>query len=102
MDTPQNDNRRFLYFYFNRDQPEKIKQAVPAHIQYWRSVNAKGYIGGPFTDRTGGLISFVASSAEEAAAIIRQDPFILEDLVNQKWIKEWLLETPVHAPGDHQ
>ena len=58
-------------------------------MQYWKDANLKGYLGGPFADRTGGLISFVASSLKEATAIILQDPFALEDLIDQKWIKEW-------------
>ena len=89
MNTPQNNHRRFVYFYFNRNQPEKIRQVVPAHVLYWQTAKLPGYRGGPFADRTGGLISFVASSLEEAEEIIRQDPFILEGLIDQKWIKEW-------------
>ena len=92
MDNHQNNDRRFLYFYFNRNEPEKIRQVVPAHVQYWKSADLKGYMGGPFADRTGGLISFVASSLEEATAIIHQDPFVLSDLIDQKWIKEWIPE----------
>lgn len=89
MDNPKHNDRRFLYFYFNRNEPEKIRQVVPAHVQYWKSAYLEGYMGGPFADRTGGLISFVASSLEEAEEIVRQDPFILEGLIDQKWIKEW-------------
>ena len=101
MDNAQNNDHRFIYFYFNRKEPEKIRQVVPAHVQYWQSKNPEGYMGGPFADRTGGLISFVTSSLEQATALILQDPFVLEDLIEQKWIKEWLLETPVNAPS-HQ
>jgi uncharacterized protein YciI len=86
------NGKRFVYFYFNRNEPEKIRQVVPAHVGYWKSANVKGYMGGPFGDRTGGLISFVAPSLQDATEIILQDPFIREDLVEQKWIKEWLLE----------
>ena len=92
MNNTLNNSRRFVYFYFNRHEPEKIRQTVPAHIQYWKNANLKDYSGGPFGDRTGGLISFLASSLEEATEIILQDPFILEDLIEQKWIKEWVVE----------
>jgi uncharacterized protein YciI len=95
MNEMQNNDRRFVYFYFNRNDPEKIRQVVSAHIQYWKTSNIHGYMGGPFADRTGGLISFVASSLEEATEIIQRDPFVLEDLIDQKWIKEWNVETPV-------
>ena len=86
------NNQRFIYFYFNRNEPEKTRQVVPAHVQYWQSVNPDGYLGGPFADRSGGSISFVASSLEEAIAIIMQDPFVIKDLIEQKWIKEWIVE----------
>ena len=89
MDNSQSDDRHFLYFYFNRYEPEKLRQVVPAHVQYWRSANLKGYMGGPFADRTGGLISFVAPNLEVATEIILANPFILEGLIDQKWIKEW-------------
>jgi uncharacterized protein len=92
MDNAPNNNRRFIYFYLNRNEPEKIRQVVPIHVQYWKTVEQKGYMGGPFGDWTGGLISFVASSVEEATEIILQDPFILEDLIAEKWIKEWIVE----------
>jgi len=92
MDDSQNNDRRFIYFYFNRNEPEKIRQMVPAHVQYWKMANLKGYMGGPFADRTGGLISFVASSLEEATAIILQDPYVLEELIGEKWIKDWIVE----------
>jgi uncharacterized protein YciI len=93
MKDPQSHNRRFLYFYFNRNEPEKVRAAVPAHVQYWKAANLIGYMGGPFADRTGGLISFVASSLEEAENIIRRDPFVVEDLLERKWIKEWMVDT---------
>ena len=92
MDNTQSDDRRFVYFYFNRTELEKIRQAVPDHVQYWKTANPQGYIGGPFADRTGGLISFVASNLEDATKLILRDPFILEDLIAEKWIKEWIPE----------
>lgn len=95
MNRIQNKFQRFVYFYFNRNEPEKIRQVVPAHIEYWKTANIQGYMGGPFADRTGGLISFVASNAEEAAEVIQNDPFVMENVIDQKWIKEWVLETPV-------
>ena len=92
MDAAPNKDRRFLHFYFNRYEPEKLRQVVPAHVQYWKDAHLRGYVGGPFTDRTGGLISFVAASLEEARKIILGDPFALQDLIAEKWIKEWIIE----------
>ena len=92
MDNSQTNTRRFVYFYFNRNEPEKIRQVVQANVGYWKSANLKEYRGGPFSDRTGGLITFAASSIEEGTEIVLQDPFILEDLIAEKWIKEWIIE----------
>jgi uncharacterized protein YciI len=91
MDVNTN-NRRFIYFYFHRTEPEKIREVVPAHVQYWRTADLKSYSGGPFADHSGGLISFAAQNLEEAREIIYQDPFIQEDLIEQMWIKEWIPE----------
>ena len=101
MESPIRNDRRFLYFYFNRNEPEKIRQVVPAHVQYWKQAKLDEYVGGPFTDRTGGLISFVASSPEDAEKIVLQDPFVLENLIDQKWIKEWLVEPPAVMSAKH-
>ena len=65
---------------------------VPAHVQYWQTAGLDGYTGGPFSDRTGGLITFSASNLEEATQIIQRDPFVQEGLIDQNWIKEWLPE----------
>lgn len=92
MNEAQNTNKRFVYFYFNRQEPERIRQVVPAHVAYWQTAKLNGYLGGPFADRTGGLISFVARSLQEATDIILQDPFIAEDVIAEKWIKEWVPE----------
>ena len=92
MITRDKNDRRFVYFYLNRFEPEKIRQVVPAHVSYWKTASLKDYSGGPFGDRTGGLIIFSASSLEQATEIILQDPFIREDLIDQKWIKEWIPE----------
>lgn len=86
--TPE-DGRRFIYFYFNQDEPDKIRQVVTAHVRYWREAGLKGYLGGPFGDRTGGLITFIAHNLEEATEIIQRDPFVAAGLIAQLWIKEW-------------
>ena len=41
MDNTQNTGRRYIYFYFNRNEPEKIRQVVPAHVGYWKAANLK-------------------------------------------------------------
>jgi uncharacterized protein YciI len=91
MDANSN-YQRFIYFYFNRSEPEQIQEVVPVHVHYWKTANLKNYSGGPFADHSGGLISFAAQNLEEATEIIDQDPFIQANLIEQKWIKEWIPE----------
>jgi uncharacterized protein len=84
--------KQFMYFYFMKNEPDKIKSTVPSHIEYWEKCDLKGYQGGPFADRTGGLITFEAEDIEEAQSIASNDPFIVNDLIEEKWIKEWIVE----------
>ncbi len=84
--------RRFAYFYFMRNEPEGIGRAIGAHVEHWKSSSLPDYIGGPFADRSGGLISFSAESLEQAGSLVQNDPFVVADLVAQKWLKEWQVE----------
>ncbi len=84
--------KRFAYFYFMKNDPDKIAKTVTLHINYWKESDTDDYLGGPFSDRSGGLISFTANSIEEATNTILKDPFILEDLLSERWIKEWRVE----------
>ena len=88
---------RVAFFYFMKNDPEKIREVVPHHIAYWKNGGFKGYMGGPFVDRTGGLISFEAPSLAEGEAIIEKDPFIIHELLEKKWVKEWICH---NAQGD--
>ncbi|MBI5848934.1 MAG: hypothetical protein HZB31_13500 [Nitrospirae bacterium] len=83
---------RIVFFYFMKNDPDKIREVVPAHIAYWKNSNFQNYVGGPFADRSGGLITFEAPGNAEAAAIIEKDPFIVHGLIAEKWIKEWMPE----------
>ena len=84
--------KRFVYFYFMKREPDQIQATVPEHIEYWKKRNLPGYMGGVFADRSGGLIIFEANDIEEATKLILSDPFVLKDLLEDKWIKEWLAE----------
>ncbi len=75
-----------------KKESDKVQSVVPLHVEYWRQRNLKGYMGGPFADRSGGLITFEAESIEEATRIIVNDPFVSEDLLEDKWIKQWMVE----------
>lgn len=84
--------KRFAFFYFMKKEPEKKRAAVPSHIEYWKGCSLQGYEGGPFADRSGGLITFEAENLEEATSIIMDDPFVLQGLIESKYIKEWAVE----------
>ena len=85
-------SKRFIYCYFMKPLPGKIREAVPRHVDYWKSRRLTGYLGGPFADRTGGLIAFDAANIESATSLAEADPFVLEALIESKWIKEWIVE----------
>lgn len=84
--------KRFAFFYFMKKEPEKIKAIVSLHIEYWHKLKLNKYIGGPFADREGGLITFEAEDGEEATKIMMKDPLILQGLLESRWLKEWVVE----------
>lgn len=84
---------RFLYFYTMRDAgPDRIREVVESHVSYWRSQEFPDYLGGPFSDRTGGLITFGAATLDRARDTVAQDPFVKKGLVERSWVKEWIVE----------
>jgi len=83
--------KRFAFFYFMKKEPEKIKAVVPLHIDYWHKLELNKYLGGPFADRSGGMITFEAESIEKAEEIANNDPFVSRDLLESRWIKEWIV-----------
>ncbi len=85
-------NERFAYIYFMKNDPEKIRSTVSLHVEYWQNLRLHNYQGGPFNDRSGGLITFSADSIEYATRIVNNDPFFTESLIEKKWLKEWVPE----------
>ena len=81
---------RVLFFYLMHDGPDRVAQAAPRHAQYWQELALPGYLGGPFADRSGGLITFEADSAHQADRLVQADPFLHEGLLRTWWLKEWL------------
>jgi uncharacterized protein YciI len=51
-----------------------------------------GYLGGPFADRTGGLITFQADDDQQAKRAVDTDPFVQEGLLEVYWLKQWAPE----------
>jgi uncharacterized protein YciI len=81
---------RFAYFYLMRDEPDRVRATVPRHVSHWRSLGLTGYVGGPFADRTGGLIMVETDRLGDAQHAVDEDPFVKEGLLDAYWIKEWV------------
>lgn len=82
--------RQFAFFYLMKAQPDRIRETAPRHVEYWKTRNVDGYAGGPFADRSGGLIVFDAATIEAATALVDADPFVKAGLLEARWIKQWL------------
>lgn len=80
------------YFYFMNREVEKIRSLIPAHVRYWSEQSPPGYQGGPFRDRSGGLIIFEAEGMAEAERLVEGDPFVEEDVLASRWLKSWKVE----------
>ena len=83
---------RILYFYLMSDAPDRVRKVAPLHAAYWRQLGLDQYLGGPFTDRSGGLITFEAGSISQAEQLVADDPFALENLLKRRWVKEWAID----------
>ena len=83
---------RVAYFYFMKQDPERVRSVAPRHAAYWQGLALTDYRGGPFADRSGGLILFDSSSAHEAQEVVSHDPFVHERLLERHWVKEWVVE----------
>jgi uncharacterized protein YciI len=74
------------------DAPDRVRAVAPRHAAYWRDLGLAHYLGGPFADRSGGLITFEAGSITEAGQLVADDPFVQQDLLERRWVKEWVVE----------
>jgi hypothetical protein len=83
---------RVLYLYWMKDDPDRVGTIAPEHASYWRELGLPEYLGGPFADRSGGLITFEADSLDQAEGIIAADPFVREELLESSVVKEWIPE----------
>lgn len=78
------------FFYTMKNEPELIKELVPEHIKYWKNLDLAEYKGGPFLDRSGGLITFISDDLEFANKIINDDPFVKGQALSDKQVKIWI------------
>jgi hypothetical protein len=83
---------RFSYVYFMKADAAAVRATAPTHAAYWRSLGLDGYQGGPFADRSGGLITFVHSSEPEVERLVEGAPFRRAGLIDAYWLKVWAPE----------
>ncbi|MFY7067341.1 YciI family protein [Nocardiopsis changdeensis] len=66
----------------------------PAHREYLNGLSEQGVnlVSGPFgaQDDPGALLLFRADSAEEVRALLEKDPFVLEGVVAETVVREWI------------
>ncbi|MGZ4589915.1 MAG: YciI family protein [Actinomycetes bacterium] len=80
---------RYVYFYFMGADAERVRATAPEHAAHWHDLGLDDYLGGPFEDRTGGLITFRAEGAAQAESAVATDPFVRDGLVETYWVKQW-------------
>ncbi len=85
--------KQYVFFYMMKEDMKKdvneIKENVQEHIKYWKSNKLENYSGGPFSDRSGGMILFDTDSINTAEKLAMNDPFVINEMIEIKWIKEW-------------
>lgn len=81
---------QYAFFYFMKPNPSGIGELISDHIRYWNSNKPCDYSGGPFSDQSGGLILFKVENIETANELIKNDPFVIGDVIEKKWVKEWM------------
>jgi uncharacterized protein YciI len=84
---------RFAYVYFMKPEPDRVRAVATRHAAYWQGLALRGYRGGPFADRSGGLITFEGESPEHAEQLVAGDPFLREELLERHWLNEWIADT---------
>jgi uncharacterized protein len=82
----------FAYFYLMADDPKRVRSMAPRHTEHWHALRLPHYTGGPFADRSGGLITFEVDDPGQAESAVAEDPFVREGLVTRYWLREW---TPI-------
>jgi uncharacterized protein YciI len=83
---------RVLHLYTMKPEPDRVRAVAGEHAAYWHNLRLPGYVGGPFADRSGGLITFEANSEEDAERLIAADPFVREGLLATSSLQRWVVE----------
>lgn len=70
---------------------ELVQSIRPTHRQYLTSLRDSGWLvaAGPFTDDSGALIVYEATTKEEAEALITGDPFHAHGIFLRWQLRPW-------------
>ena len=71
-----------------KNEVPRVREVAPHHALYWRETGSAER-GGPFSDRSGGLIIFAAAEERDARRMVADDPFQREALLEQWWLTAW-------------
>ena len=80
---------RYVWVYSMAGDPDLVRATVSRNTEYWHSISLPGYAGGPFADRNGGLITFLADDDEAARGAVQRDPFVRAGAIGTSWLKPW-------------
>lgn len=80
-------SKRFVYIFFLKDEPERMHDISPRHVEFWKQFSSSRFLGGVFSDFSGGLITFEAANMAEARALIINDPFFSEGMIEKNGLK---------------
>jgi uncharacterized protein YciI len=66
-----------------------VREVAPQHAHYWPQMDPFEWRGGPFSDRSSGLIIFESPDEKTAAETVADDPFQRAGLLEHWWLKTW-------------
>jgi uncharacterized protein YciI len=81
---------RIVHYDSMKPEQDRMRVVAPEHAADWGGLGLRAYLGGPFADRTGGLITFEADSVPKAELMVAGDLFVQEDLLEASVVKEWV------------
>ena len=83
---------RALYFYLRKAALDRVLAVAPAQAAYRNGMGLGDFLGGPFGDRSGGLITFEVASVAEAERLVTRDSFVQEHLLKHRSLEQWLID----------
>ena len=87
----------FAVTYHYTDDAETISALRPEHRAWTKAQHEAGrnLASGPIVDVAGALLIFKADSVEELTEILKDDPFEVAGLIDERVIQQW---NPINSP----